>query len=81
MNDLTKGLQSNLKLFADDTSSFSTVQDITTSTVNLNNNLTFNGKYNVRWILILILTTKLNSYYLAEKQVQSNTNHWVLMTI
>ena len=81
MNDLTKGLQSNLKLFADETSSFSTVQDITTSTVNLNNDLTFNGKYNVRWILILIRTTKLNSYYLAEKKVQSHTNHWVLMTI
>ena len=40
INDLPNGLQSNPKLFADGTSLFSTVQDITTSTVNLNNDLT-----------------------------------------
>ena len=40
INDLPDGLQSNPKLFADDISLFSTVQDITTSTVSLNNNLT-----------------------------------------
>ena len=33
INDLHSGLQSNPKLFANDTSLFSTVQDITTSTV------------------------------------------------
>ena len=36
---LAKRLQSNPKLFLDDTSLFSTVQDITTSTVSLNNDL------------------------------------------
>ena len=40
INDLPDGLQSNAKLFADDTSLFFTVQDITTSTVSLNNDLT-----------------------------------------
>ena len=40
INDLPNGLQSNPKLFADDTSLYSTVQDITTSTVSLNNDLT-----------------------------------------
>ena len=40
INDLPNGLQSNPKLFADDTSLFSTTQDIITSTVGLNNNLT-----------------------------------------
>ena len=49
MNDLTKGLQSNLKLFTDDTSLFSTVQDITTSTVNLNNDLTKISEWAVQW--------------------------------
>ena len=39
INDLPNGLQSNPKLFADEIS-FSTVQDITTSTVTLNNDLT-----------------------------------------
>ena len=40
INDLPNGLQSNSKRFADDTSLFSTVQDITPSTVSLNNDLT-----------------------------------------
>ena len=40
INDLPNGLQSNPKLFADSTSLFCTVQDITTSTVGLNNDLT-----------------------------------------
>ena len=40
INDLPNGLQSNPKRFAHKTSLFSTVQDITTSTVSLNNNLT-----------------------------------------
>ena len=39
VNDLPNGLKSNPKLFADDTSLFSTVQDITKSTVSLNNDL------------------------------------------
>ena len=40
INDLPNGLQSNPKLFADDTSLFATVKDITTSTASLNNDLT-----------------------------------------
>ena len=40
INDLPNGLQSNPKLFADDTSLFATVKDIATSTVSLNNDLT-----------------------------------------
>ena len=38
-NDLLNGPRSNLKVFADDTSLFSTVQDITTSTVSLNHDI------------------------------------------
>ena len=49
VNDLPNGLQSNAKLFADDTSLFSTVQDITTSTVNLNNDLTKISEWAVQW--------------------------------
>ena len=40
INDLPNGLQSDPKFFSDDTSLFSTVQDITTSTASLNNDLT-----------------------------------------
>ena len=48
INDLPNGLQSNTKLFADDTSLFSTVLDITTSTVSLNNDLTKISKWAVQ---------------------------------
>ena len=36
INDLTEGLSSNAKLFADDTSFFSVIHDIQTSENNLN---------------------------------------------
>ena len=49
INDLPYGLQTNLKLFVDDTSLFSTGQDITTSTVSLNNDLTKVSEWTVRW--------------------------------
>ena len=50
INDLPDGLSSNAKLFADDTSLFSVVHDINTSTIELNSDLKksmigpFNGK-------------------------------------
>ena len=40
INDLPNGLQPDLKVFADVTSLFSTIQEIATSTVSLNNDLT-----------------------------------------
>ena len=49
INDLPYGLQTNLKLFVDDTSLFSTGQDITTSTVSLNNDLTKVSEWTVQW--------------------------------
>ena len=49
INYLPNGLQSNPKLFADDTSLFATVKDITTSTVNLNNDLTKISEWDVQW--------------------------------
>ena len=49
INELPNGLQSNPKLFADDTSFFSTVQGITTSTVSLNNDLTKISEWAVQW--------------------------------
>ena len=48
-NDLPNSLQSNPKLSADDTSLFSTVQDITTSTVSLNNDLTKISEWATQW--------------------------------
>ena len=49
IKDLPYGLQTNLKLFVDDTSLFSTGQDITTSTVSLNNDLTKVSEWTVQW--------------------------------
>ena len=49
INDLPSGLQSNPKLFADDTSLSSTVKDITTSTISLKNNLTKISEWAVQW--------------------------------
>ena len=49
VNDLPNGLQSNPKLFADDTSLFATVKDITSSTVSLNNDLTKISEWMVQW--------------------------------
>ena len=49
INDLPNSLQSNPKRFADDTSLFSTVQDITTSTVSQNNDLTKISEWTEQW--------------------------------
>ena len=51
INDLPNGLQSNAKLFADDTSLSSTVQDITINTVSINNDLTIISKWTVQWTM------------------------------
>ena len=70
INELPNGLQSNLKLFADDTSLFSTVQDITTGTgshCEMILQKSLKGQYNGKWVLILIPANKLKSYYLAKK--------------
>ena len=55
INDLPDGLLSNCKLFADDTSLFSVVHDVTISSSELNSNLVkkVNGLLNGKWILIL----------------------------
>ena len=49
INDLSDGLQCNPKLFADDTSLFSTVHDINEATVNLNNDLIKITKWAFQW--------------------------------
>ena len=49
INDLPNGLQCNPKLFADNTSLFPTVQNIITSTLSLNNDLTKISEWAVQW--------------------------------
>ena len=49
INDLSDGLQCNPKLFADDTSSFSTVYNITEATNNLNNDLAIITNWAHQW--------------------------------
>ena len=48
INDLTEDLSSNAKLFADDTSLFSVIYDIQTSTNKLNKDLERIGKWDTQ---------------------------------
>lgn len=56
INDLPDNLSSNAKCFADDTFIFSVVQDVHTSTEELQDDLKriMNGLSNRKWVLILI---------------------------
>ena len=49
INDLTEGLSSNAKLFADDTSLFSVTHGIQTSANNLNKDLERTSKWATQW--------------------------------
>ena len=49
INDLTEGLSSNAKLFADDTSLFSVIHDIQTSANNLNKVLERISNWATQW--------------------------------
>ena len=49
INDLTEGLLSNARLFADDTSLFSVIHDIQTSTNNLNKDLERISNWATQW--------------------------------
>ena len=79
INDLANVLQSNPKTLVDDTSLFSTVQDITRKTVRLSMifEKSLNGQYNEKWNLILVLANKFMGYYLAEKKAPSHICHFI----
>ena len=49
INDLTEGLSTNAKLFADDTSLFSVIHDIQTSANTLNKDLERISKWATQW--------------------------------
>ena len=49
INDLPNGLKSECKLFADNTPLFSVVHDISTSTSNINNDLTLISNWAFQW--------------------------------
>ena len=49
INDLSDDLMSNVKLFADDTSLFSVVHDVNTSSTNLNNDLRKISDWAIQW--------------------------------
>ena len=48
-HDLSNGLKSECKLFADDTSLFSVVHDISTSASDINNDLTLISNWAFQW--------------------------------
>ena len=52
INNLPEGLSTNAKLFADDTSLFSIVRDIATSTEELSNDLINISKWAYQWRMI-----------------------------
>ena len=77
INDLPNGLQSNPKLFADDTSLFSTVQDITTNTLSLNSDIRKISEWAVQCKMNFnrVPSKQAQELYLAQKQVPSQTHH------
>ena len=52
INDLSNGVSSNCKLFADDTSLFSVVNDIQSSVATLRNDLTVISNWAFQWKMI-----------------------------
>ena len=77
INDLPNGLQSNPKLLADDTSLFSTIQDVTTNTLSLNNDIIIISEWAVQWKMNFNRgpSKQAQELYLAKKQVPSQTHH------
>ena len=71
ISNLSGGLKSECKLFADDTSRFSVVHDINTSASNLNEDLEkiSNWGLNGKWSLIQILINKLKKLYLIGRKL------------
>ena len=69
INDLSDGLSSNAKLFANDTSLFSVVHDINASAIELNSDLkkSMIGPFNGKWFSIQIAASKLKKLYSAKK--------------
>ena len=63
INDLTGGLSTNAKLFADDTSLFSVMHDIQTSANNLNKDLERANNWATQWKLL----NKLKKSFLVAK--------------
>ena len=49
INDLPNGLKKRIKLFADDTSLFSVVHDVSTSASDINNDLTLISNWAFQW--------------------------------
>ena len=70
INDMSHNLSSNTKLFADDTSIFSTVKNVNFSTDQLNSDLEKiqTGLINRKCDLILILRSKLKKLFFLEKE-------------
>ena len=56
INDLSYGLSSNCKIFADDTPLFSVVHDVSISSFELNRNLAKISEWAFQWKWVLILT-------------------------
>ena len=51
INDLTDGLSSNTKLFADDTSLFSVIHDSVITTLELNSDLSRTKQWAFQWLM------------------------------
>ena len=83
INDLPNGLNSNVKLFADDKSLFSVVHNITESANLLNSNLSkiTNGLYNGKWVLIQIQQNKLKRSYSVAKPHREITQALCLIIV
>ena len=76
INDLSDDLTANVKLFADDTSLFSIVHNMNTSTTNLNNDLNKIKNWAIQWKMNFnpdpsrILTPNHNQVYFSHNSVK-----------
>ena len=78
INHLPNRLQSNPKLLADDTSLFSRVQDVTTSTGSLKNDLTKVSEWALQWKMNFNPNPSKQAQELLfsqKKQVPNHTHH------
>ena len=65
INDLTEGVSSNARLFADDTSLFSVTYDIQSSAINLNKNLERISKCATQWKMQILLNKLKKSFLVS----------------
>ena len=72
INDIPEGIQSNIKIFADDTSIFSVMKNSISASATLNEDLLLISKWAYSWKMSLILTPRNQATEIVFSKKQSN---------